>query len=59
MILTGIVNPDETRPAGAEDQPKSERWSVPPPALEPATPSTPPPAETPSALPPAPDSSTK
>ena len=43
MILTGIADPDDSRPVVAEDQPKSARWSVPPPALEEAPrPTTPP-----------------
>lgn len=58
MILTGIANPDESRPAATEDQPKSERWSVPPPALGPEAeaprPTTPP--EGAPSLPPPPSS---
>jgi hypothetical protein len=60
MILSGIANPDDSRPAtSVEDQPKSERWSVPPPALDPeAAPEAPRPTiPPPASLPPPPDSS--
>jgi hypothetical protein len=53
MILTGIADPDDSKPTAVEDQPKSARWSVPPPALD----ERPSPTIPPTTLPPPPDSS--